>query len=183
MVDQRVDDPGRRPRRLTLMAGSEVHAQVATRVLRDLDAEIRKAIAKDSKGIGADLVAAIKSDRGVSPYGRVYAKLGRTAKVRTRAGRPPEVVVGGAGKFSGGGSVSQLVRAYEYGAKTGDTRKGPGQGAARTTRRGRRRRPYPQFPPASNEGLWVNAVCEKWEKGPLLDEWLAVVDKALERVV
>jgi hypothetical protein len=165
------------------MAGSEVHAQVATRVLRDLDREIRKVIAKDSKGIGADLVAAIRADRGVAPYGRVYAKLGSAAKVRTRAGRPPEVVVGGSRRFSGGGTINQLARAYEYGAASGDTRRGPAGGRARSDRRGRRKRPYPQFPPKSNEGLWVNKVCERWEKGPLLDEWLTLVDKALERAV
>lgn len=162
------------------MAGSRIDARVAVRVLRDVDAEIRKAIAKDSKGIGEDLLRDIRSDTGVSPYQRVYARLGRAAKVRTRAGRPPEVIVGGGRRFSGGGTVNQLVRPYEYGSATGDTRRGPAT-TRRTGRRGRRQRPLPQFPPKSNEGMWVNAVCERWEKGPLLQEWLRIVDAALGR--
>lgn len=167
------------------MISGQVHAQVATRVLRDLDRDVKKAIATDSKGIGTDLVAAIRADPGVAPYQRVYAKLGRTAKVRTRAGRPPEVVVGGAGKFSGGASVTQLVRAYEFGALTGDTRRGKGKarltGEARSGRgrRHRRARPYPQFPPKTSEGQWVNAVCERFEKGPLLEAWLKIIDTTL----
>jgi hypothetical protein len=160
---------------------SQVHAQVATRVLRDLDRDMRKAIATDSKGIGADLVARIKADPGVAPYGRVYAKLGATAKVRTRSGRPPEIVVGGARRFSGGATVTELVRGYEYGSRTGDTRRGPGKPAHRAKggRWARRTRPQPQFPPAASEGIWVNQICADYEKGPLLDAWLRIVDDVL----
>jgi hypothetical protein len=169
------------------MIGGEVQAQVATRVLRDLDKDMRKAIAKDSKGIGEHLLAAIRAESGPSPYQRVYAKLGVAARVRTRPGRPPEVVVGGARKLSGGGTVTQLARPYEFGAATGDSRRGKGEmrratEASPRRRRRRGRRPYPQFPPASNEGLWVNAVCDKWDKGPLLEEWLVVVDRVLAGV-
>lgn len=170
------------------MPSSQVHAQVATRILRDLDRDIKKAIAADSKGIGADLVARIKADHGVAPYQRVYAKLGSTAKVRTRAGRPPEVVIGGARRFSGGGNVTSLVRGYEYGSLTGDlkradkTRRLTREERAGRGRRHRRKRPLPQFPPKSSEGLWVNAVCETYEKGPLLDAWLRIIDDTLNDI-
>src|SRR4249920_1884864 len=129
---------------------------------------MRKAIAKDSKGIGDDLVAAIRAHPGVSPYGQVYRELGRAARVRTRPGLPPEVVVGGSRRFSGGATVNQLARPYEFGARTGDLKRGSARVDA--ARRGRRRgrRPLRQFPPASNDGLWVNAVCEEWDRGPLL---------------
>jgi hypothetical protein len=169
--------------------GGEVQAQVATRVLRDLDKDMRKAIAKDSRGIGEDLVAAIRAHPGVAPYTAVYAKLGRSARVRTRAGRPPEVVVGGAKRFSGGATINQLARPYEFGSLTGDTKKGKGEfrlsqeQLAGRARRHRRKRPFPQFPPKSNEGLWVNAVCEQWEnRGTLIEEWLTIVDSVLAGV-
>jgi hypothetical protein len=168
------------------MIRAEMQSQVATRILRDLDKDVRKAIAQDSKGIGDDLVAKIRADNGVAPYGRVYAKLARTAKVRTRAGRPPEVVVGGAGRFSGGATVTQVVRGYEYGSLTGDLRldragrRLSAQDRAGRGRRHRRARPLPQFPPKSNEGMWVNKVCEAYEKGPLLEAWLDIINTALD---
>lgn len=169
------------------MISGEIHAQVATRVLRDLDREIKKAIAQGSKGIGDDLVSRIKSDAGISPYGRVYRKLGSAAKVRTRSGRPPEVVIGGAKRFSGGATVSMLVRGYEFGALTGDTalsargRRLTKEERAGRGRRHRRARPLPQFPPKSNGGMWANRICEQYEKGPLLSAWLTIIDAAIGR--
>ena len=161
------------------MFQAELAAQVATRLLRDLDKDMRTAIAKDSKSIGDDLLRWIRSTPGPAPYQKVYAKLGQSAKVRTRAGRPPEVVVGGSKRFSGGATVQQLARPYEYGAKTGDHRRGSVTKPSRTRRRSRR--PLPQFPPASNEGLWLNKVCEDHGE-QVIDAWLTIVNDTLDRL-
>lgn len=169
------------------MLDAQIYAQVATRLIRDLDKDMAKAIARDSKSIGDDLVRWIRSSPGPAPYGKVYAKLGQSAKVRTRSGRPPEVVVGGSKRFSGGATVQQLARPYEFGALTGDWRKN--QGKRRLTsaelagrrHRHRRRRPYPQFPPAAQEGHWLNQICE--DRGDeVVEAWLVIVNDTLDQL-
>lgn len=155
------------------MLAGQIDAADVKQLLRRLDRDARKEIAQRSKPIGQDVADAIKRAPGVAPYGRVYAKLGSTAKVRTRAGKPPEVVIGGGKRFSGGATVTQLVRGYEFGSKTGDLARSPRD---RDHKRGRARRPLRQFPPASNEGLWANKVCQDYEKGPLREAWYGVID-------
>lgn len=171
---------------------SEVRAQVATALLRDLPKEMQKAISRDSKPLAQKLVTAIKSSSGPSPYGAVYAKLRQKARVRQRPGRPPEVTLGGGRAFSGGATISELVWAYEYGSITGDFKRGQSEThrgrSVRVEKRARNRGRYryyavtPQFPPWKQQGHWINEIVDQ-HKDDVLDGWARLVDDMLSDVV
>lgn len=103
----------------------------ASRALRRLPADVKKAVKADVRAKVADPLARSMAAAAAGPYAAALA-----AGVKTRADVTPKIVVGGARKVaSGGASVRQLVYGVEFGGgrRTGTVRRGRTTYRRRTT--------------------------------------------------
>lgn len=149
------------------LAAFAAECDAASKSLRRLPKDVRRALASDVKSeVAAPLADKIgAASRG--PYGRVLA-----AATKARASADPQIVVGGARRVvSGGASARQLVYGTEFGGggRTTAVPAGRGHKAYRRRSTNQFRRAYPfVFPTIGREGEWV------------LDRFADIVLKAID---
>lgn len=150
------------------LAAFAAECDAASKSMRRLPKDVRRALASDVK---TEVAAPLADKIGAAargPYGRVLS-----AATKARVSADPQIVVGGGRRVvSGGATARQLVYGTEYGGGGRVTAVPAGRGHKAYRRRSTnqfRRGPYPfVFPTIGREGEWV------------LDRFADIVLKALD---
>lgn len=156
-----------------MATGSEFAAacKTASRQMRRLPAELRRALGNEVKTRVADPLAADIRGAWSGPYAAVLS-----AATKTRVGTDPQIIVGGSRRVvSGGASGRNLV----FGAEWGGGRRVTAI-PSKPGRRGHRRRTTRQFPTSGQHAVFgtIHRTLDK-----TFDRWVDVVDDLIGKAM